>query len=162
MKTIIVMGQVLRALEQRVRVALAEHELSLAVLEILAWLDDQRVASCAFIAARSGRSRQSLQRSLEQLERRGLVQRLDSVISHRTEGWALTATGERTFETCARALAGMETEFLTAVHFDPHRFTELLEIATNVAHGRFVFKRDGHNAFVVDLPPPPPTPEWDL
>lgn len=43
---------------------------------------------------RLGRSRQSVQRTLERLERRGLVERYGSMIRDRTAGWGLTESGQ--------------------------------------------------------------------
>ncbi len=77
---------------------------------VLAWIVEREGMGAAMIAARVGRKRQSVQRTLVRLEDRFLVQRFESDSRDRTEGWGLTDHGRETWGLLQEAFGHQDAE----------------------------------------------------
>jgi DNA-binding MarR family transcriptional regulator len=75
MKTVLVLHQLLVIIEREARPIARQFGLTPEDVLILGWLVDHDATRGSLIADRLGRSRQSVQRSLERLERDALVER---------------------------------------------------------------------------------------
>lgn len=149
------LGAVMNELSARItrRSGLTSHDLL-----VLGWMSQQPGISATDAAARIGRARQSVQRTLERLEWRGLAERRESVIRDRTSGWGLTSKGQEQWEELERAFSAQESE-LKHLGVRVTRFVDELEKLvigmTQIAHR---YPRLG-----LTVPEPEEeVPEWDL
>lgn len=98
MNILLATHQLATLLDDELRLLAREHGLQLSDVLVLSLLYQEGERPCATIAWFLGRPRQNVQRSLESLERRGFVERLDSAFSGRTAAWRLTTAGHRTWD----------------------------------------------------------------
>lgn len=94
MRTILVMRQLTSVLDHLLGHVTRRVQLSSDNLLVLAWMVQRPGIGARDMGYRLGRSRQSVQRTLERLEGRGLVERYGSMIRDRTAGWGLTESGQ--------------------------------------------------------------------
>lgn len=126
---------------------------------VLAWMVQESGIGGARLARCVARKRQSVQRSLERLERRGLVQRLESCVRDRTAGWSLTEEGreqwqilERGFRAHDEALNRTENLRNWVVNLEC-----LVKAVAGVARTRFSLEPN-----LIEPPEESETPDWDL
>ncbi len=162
MRVVIAMGQLLRVVDEAVRRELRDTGLSPVDLEALAWLFERPGVSGTTISERTGRTRQNIQRTLESLEKRELVSRYDSVITHRTVGWGLTERGRRATERAVRSLGWLERGLHNHLYLDVARLMQCLGFACEVARGLPFPARRSEDELVRDVPLEGEVGEWDL
>lgn len=127
MKTVLVLHQLLAVIDREMRPIARKVGLTPDDVLIIAWLVDHEATSGSLIADRLGRARQNTQRSLQRLEREGLVQRYEHSITGKTAAWALTEAGHARWRSLEYAFD--EQERLLA-DLDPKRLVDLLDRAT--------------------------------
>jgi DNA-binding MarR family transcriptional regulator len=149
--------QVATLLDDELRLMARDHALHLSDVLVLSWLHQNDEQACANLAWRLGRPRQSVQRSLESLEDRGLVERLDSVFTHRTVAWRLTEEGRRRWEAlnqelCTDTLRSRTPSLdLGRLAVDLHALLRTLRLGV----------RNGKCRVLVDPPERTVVPDWD-
>ena len=126
---------------------------------MLAWLAQDRGISPSLLAERLGRKRQSVQRALERLEERNLVERYESSIRKRTAGWALTERGEEAWDELGRGFATQDCE-LAKNGVNLRQWVNGLEELLRAIHG-ITRTRKWPRAELVVPPEEPKIPEWD-
>ena len=110
MQMVLVMRQLTAVLEHMIYSATRESQLTPQDSLVLGWLVQKPGIAGSEIAWCTGRSRQSVQRSLERFERRGLVERYQSAFGERTVGWALTQRGQVLWQALERRLGSHEKQ----------------------------------------------------
>lgn len=126
MKTVLVLHQLLAIIDREMRPIARKVGLTPDDVLIIAWLVDHEATSSSLLADRLGRARQNTQRSLQRLEREGLVQRYEHSITGKTAAWALTEAGHARWRSLEFAFS--EQERLLA-DVEPRRLVDLLERA---------------------------------
>lgn len=125
---------------------------------VLAWMEERPGISAAAIAECLGRYRQSVQRSLEGLEDRMLVERYASNLRDCTVGWGLTEEGRALFAELESSFRAQDQELL-------NRGVRLGDWV-NGLHELLLATRKQSTLSPVGLVVPPPEendpPEWDL
>ncbi len=125
---------------------------------VLGWLAQKQGMSAANIGDCIGRPRQSVQRSLERYEARGLVERFKSYFRERTAGWGLTEKGRGLWDQLESGFAQQE-KVIAGRGVDVRRLLldlEKLMVALMAA--------SQHTPLVGLIEPPPPPEEasdWD-
>ena len=97
MQTVLVMKQLAAVLDHFLMHVSKRVRLTTQDALVLAWLVEREGMGATMIAARVGRTRQSVQRTLVRLEDRFMVARFESDSRERTEGWGLTEHGRETW-----------------------------------------------------------------
>lgn len=158
MRTMLVLLQmtsVMNELSARItrRFGLTPHDVL-----VIAWMLERPGISATDSAARVNRARQNVQRTLERLERRGLVERRESVIRDRTSGWSVTEQGEAIWAELERVFSAHEGAFkhrgVPATQF----VDALAELARGIKETTSLYPRLG----LIEPEPEEDAPEWDL
>jgi|GEM_PF-4930301 DNA-binding MarR family transcriptional regulator len=136
----LVVRQLLDVVDRAASLAMVEQGTSLDDVMLLAWLRQDGSLKCSRLADRLRRPRQNVQRSLERLESRGLVERIDH--REQTVGWTLTRRGEETFERADRWF-GVQERALDSNGVKPEEFVKWLrmymQVVLDVARQRTQF-----------------------
>ena len=110
MQTVLVMRQLGAVLDHFLMHVTRRVRLTPQDALVLAWLVEREGMGASMIAARVGRKRQSVQRTLERLKDRFLVVRFEPDSRDRASGWGLTDHGRETWEKMQEAFGHQDAE----------------------------------------------------
>lgn len=158
MRTVLVMRQLAAVLDDLLLSVIRRARLTPNELLVLAWIAQKPGIGVGSVARCIARKRQSVQRTLERLEKRKLVERFQSCVRDRTSGWGLTNKGEEFWGRLAAALREQD-ERLHKSGLMTHEHLKYLE--------KLMKDLREHSAAMsvlglVEVPPEEQTPEWDL
>jgi DNA-binding MarR family transcriptional regulator len=134
MRMVVVIGQLSALLDELMVRETYKVRLTPEDALVIAWIVEQSGISCARIAERVGRKRQSVQRTLERLRGRGLVEGYESDVRKRNSGWGLTAKGYEMWEELSRGFQAQDDR-LRHNGADPRQWANSLEELMRVVHG---------------------------
>lgn len=158
MQTMLVMRQMMAVLDGLMREVTRRVQLTPEDALVLGWMVERPGISGSDIAYRIGRSRQSVQRAVERLERRALAERYTSSVNDRTVGWALTEEGYALWAEVERGFR-LQEEALRSRGVVVRPFLEGLKtLMTEMMSAGPAMARLG----LVDPPPREDVPGWDL
>lgn len=159
MQLVVVISQLTAVLDELLLRVTRSTRLTPEDALVLAWMVQKPGIGGAHLARCVARKRQSVQRTLERLERREFVQRLESCIRDRTAGWALTEAGREQWEILERGFRSQDEALNRAENL--RNWVVNLECLVNAVAG-VARTRSSWGAELIEPPKEPETPEWDL
>ncbi|MDP1825555.1 MAG: MarR family winged helix-turn-helix transcriptional regulator [Archangium sp.] len=134
------------------RARLTPHELL-----VLAWIAQKPGIGVGSVARCLGRKRQSVQRTLERLEKRKLVERFQSCVRDRTSGWGLTKKGDEFWAQLAVELREQDERLHRSGLMTQEHLKALEKLMKDLKQHSAGMSALG----LVEVPPEEPTAEWD-